>query len=82
MHVDADDTAKVLLTLNLLKKQISSEFMINHFRSKYKHFLTYSEERDASFSANCNVLKALLKSSDVNCYKAEMSSIVFFLCNF
>ncbi len=78
---DADDTAKALLTLNLLKKQTSPESMINHFRSKYKHFLTYPGERDASFSANCNVLKALLESPDVNCYKAEVSSIASFLCD-
>ncbi|MCJ1344331.1 hypothetical protein MMC31_002534, partial [Peltigera leucophlebia] len=57
---DAGDTAKAILTLYLLGRTTSLDAMIEHFRSKQGHFQTYLGERDVSFSANCNILKAIL----------------------
>lgn len=57
---DADDTAKAILTLHLLGRTTRLGAMIEHFRSKQGQFQTYLGERDVSFSANCNILKAML----------------------
>ena len=76
---DADDTAKVLLTLNLLGKATNPEQMIYHFKSENGHFRTYPGETDASFSANCNILIALTHMSNVEDYSSSISSIVAFL---
>lgn len=57
---DADDTAKTILTLNLLKRDVEPHQVISFFKAQNGHFCTYPGERDASFSANCNVLQALL----------------------
>ncbi len=55
--------------------------MIDQFKSKNGHIQTYPGERDASFSANCNVLMALLSSPDVELHEACISSIATFLCD-
>ncbi|KAF4628001.1 hypothetical protein G7Y89_g10156 [Cudoniella acicularis] len=76
---DADDTAKAILTLNLLGIQMSAEAMISTFESR-THFKTYPGERTPSFSANCNVLNALLHASEPSCYSAQIWKTATFVC--
>lgn len=76
---DADDTAKALLTLNLSGKAAKPDQMIDHFQSKNGHFRTYPGEIGASFSANCNVLKALTHTPNVEGYFSSIRNIVTFL---
>ena len=54
--------------------------MIAEFETKAL-FKTYTTERNPSFSANCNVLCALLYVADPNIYAAQISKAAFFLCN-
>ena len=76
---DADDSAKVLLTLNLLGRGVLPDRMITQFKSENGHFRTYPGERDVSFSANCNVLIALLQSPNVEVYSSCISNIATYL---
>lgn len=78
---DADDTAKAIFTLSLLGRPASLDEMIANFGAKNGHFQTYVGERDCSFSANCNVLIALLHASDPHQYESRISSITTFLCD-
>lgn len=76
---DADDTAKAILTLNLLGEVAKPDRMIDHFKSENSHFRTYLGETDASFSANCNILIALTHMPDLEGYNSCIESIVTFL---
>ncbi|KAL9062537.1 MAG: hypothetical protein Q9161_009791 [Pseudevernia consocians] len=78
---DADDTAKTILTLNHQGEQVDPGQMITHFKTKQNHFCTYPGERNASFSANCNVLQALLSCHNVQDYSLQISSVTIFLCD-
>jgi len=78
---DADDTAKALHTLNLLGRNASPSRMISHFRNDNGFFRTYPAERNASFSANCNALSALLHSPNVGDYAADIVTNASFLCD-
>ena len=78
---DADDTAKAILTLFLLGRSTSLDPMIEHFRSKQGHFQTYLGERNVSFSANCNILKAILADPGLPKYESDISSITSYLCD-
>ena len=62
---DTDDTARSLLALQLLGNDVDPNPMIDKFQSDVC-FQTYELEQDPSFSANCNVLMALLGSESVN----------------
>lgn len=78
---DADDTAKGILSLGMLGSCIGAENMLRSFEAE-NHFRTYPGERDPSFSANCNVLIALLHQSDVSRYSTQISKAVKFLCTY
>jgi hypothetical protein len=52
--------------------------MVNKFEVE-GHFQTYPAERDASFSANCNVLLALLHQKEVGAYHLQIYKCVRFL---
>ncbi|KAG7007773.1 FAD-dependent monooxygenase [Physcia stellaris] len=80
IQADADDSAKVLLTLNLLGHKHSAKSLTEHFRSDDGHFYTYTGERNSSVSANCNVLRALLETPDPKSYMADVVSILGYLC--
>lgn len=80
MQADADDSAKTILTLNLVGRRVHAKSLAEHFRSKKGHFCTYLGERDASFSANCNVLRALLEAPDIQDHVADIKGILEFLC--
>lgn len=81
IQADADDSARAILTLNLIGRRAHLKAVAEHFKSKDGHFHTFLCERDASFSANCNVLKALLETPDVHEYINEVVSILTFLCD-
>lgn len=81
MLPDADDTAKTIITLSQLGIDTDPSQMVRHFRTKQEHFSTYPGERNASFSANCNVLQALLHSTNVENHTKEISGITAFLCD-
>ncbi|OKL57729.1 hypothetical protein UA08_07231 [Talaromyces atroroseus] len=75
---DADDTATTALVLNLLNQSVSVEAMLNEFEEDH-HFKTYSQERNPSFSANCNVLLALLYTPDPSVYTSQIEKATAFL---
>lgn len=78
--MDADDTAKALLALRLLGRPANADLMISKFRTNDGHLQTYVGERNSSFSANCNVLIALLHMCEPDQYVTEISTITTFLC--
>ena len=80
MQADADDSAKATLSLNLLGRTVGVDSLLERFRSKDNHFCTYADERDASFSANCNVLRAILEAPNVDSYVGDIESVANFLC--
>lgn len=75
---DADDTAKAVLVLNLLQSQVSPDAMLKAFETDH-HFRTYPHERDPSFSANCNVLMALLHVEEPSLYTSQIEKASTFL---
>lgn len=75
---DADDTAKTILVLNLLQQQVSPDAMLKAFETEH-HFKTYPQERDPSFSANCNVLLALLHTNNPSQYAPQIEKATRFL---
>ena len=75
---DADDTAKALLVLNLLEHKTSPDAMLASFETE-SHFKTYPLERDPSFSANCNVLLALLHVEDPSPFTLQIDKAARFL---
>jgi hypothetical protein len=77
--IDADDTAKSITSLLLLGRQAGPEAMLTKFFNK-DHFITYVGERNPSFSANCNILIALLHLADLNQYLAQVEMALKFLC--
>ena len=80
MQPDADDTAKSILVLNLANQDVGPDGLLEHFETE-THFKTYAQERDPSFSANCNVLAALLHVSEPAVYDKQIEKCSLFLCN-
>ncbi|KAI9688292.1 MAG: geranylgeranyl pyrophosphate synthetase [Bogoriella megaspora] len=76
---DADDTAKAILTLNLLSHPTSPKSLLQEFEEA-THFKTYQQERDPSFSANCNVLNSLLHVETPSDYTSQIEKTIKFLC--
>ncbi|KAL9086095.1 MAG: hypothetical protein Q9165_007307 [Trypethelium subeluteriae] len=76
---DADDTAKTILSLNLMGCPTSPRTLLEEFEDK-THFKTYQQERDPSFSANCNVLSALLHVETPSDYTIQIEKTLEFLC--
>ena len=62
---DVDDSAKASVTLSLLGRPGLTSTILKEFGTK-GHFKTYGSEKDASVSANCNVLMAMLLDTVVN----------------
>ena len=77
---DADDTAKVVLALNLLGFPTSPERLIADFENS-THFRTFKQESNASLSTNCNVLDALLHSPNPGRYVKSISKAAEYLCD-
>lgn len=80
VNPDADDTAKAIEVLNLLGRSASPVRMIEIYEVE-DHFKTYLTETNASFSANCNVLGALLSvEAGMDKYAPQIEKAVRFLC--
>ena len=77
---DADDTAKTIISLNTLGKQVRPDRLIEVFENG-GHFRTYPGERNPSFSANCNILSALLHSAEPDQYFRQIELALQFLCD-
>ncbi|KAE8408331.1 terpene synthase family protein [Aspergillus pseudonomiae] len=75
---DADDTARSILTLNLVGYPAQPQQLIAQFRNG-DHFRTYPQERDPSISTNCNVLVALLHTAEPRQYLDEIQLTLHFL---
>lgn len=75
---DADDTARVILTLQLLGNDVNPGRMMEIFEGD-SCFKTYELEQNPSFSANCNVLLALLESKSVDQYIVQIEKTLNFL---
>lgn len=77
---DADDTAKSISSLYLLGRyDTKPDRMIKTFQDK-DYFRTYQAERNPSFSANCNILAALLHFRDPGNYVETIRKVVDYLC--
>ncbi|PSN63320.1 Ent-kaurene synthase [Corynespora cassiicola Philippines] len=61
---DADDSSMAISVLGLLGEHVPLTSLCAQYETP-SHFLTYRGERNASFSANCNVLLCLLRRSDL-----------------
>ncbi|PVH96872.1 aphidicolan-16beta-ol synthase [Periconia macrospinosa] len=77
---DADDTAKTILTLSMLGQPVDASALLQRFETEDR-FLTYQFERTPSFSANCNVLSALLHLQSLDQYTTSIGKAARFICN-
>lgn len=75
---DADDTARVLMTLGFLGDDVDLTPLVSTFQSG-SYFKTYELERNPSFSANCNVLLTLTEAKDLQVYIQEIESLASYL---
>lgn len=75
---DADDTARVLVTLSRLGAKTDPIPLIKSFNSP-SCFRTFQFERNPSFSANCNVLLSLISSSQPEQYVDVIQNTTGFL---
>ncbi|KAJ5101069.1 hypothetical protein N7456_007121 [Penicillium angulare] len=79
MPADADDTAKTISALSMLGRRTNCSGMLEAFETP-NHFKTYNLETNESFSANCNVLIALLGSEGPCQYLPQITKALKFLC--
>ncbi|KAF2228427.1 hypothetical protein EV356DRAFT_562567 [Viridothelium virens] len=78
---DSDDTAKAIQILQLCG---DSEFNVQPLLKTFAStdsFRTYPSERNPSFSANCNILKALISTERPDEYVDHINMASKFLCN-
>jgi hypothetical protein len=75
---DADDTARSLMALRCLGKSPSTRGVIEMFQTA-DHFRTYRQEGSPSFSANCNVLLALLGDTEGELDQENIEKALAFL---
>lgn len=76
---DSDVTSKTIETPSLLGDFVSQGKMILTYET-VTHFQTFGSERNASFSANCNVLSSLLSVKNLSCYIKQIVKAASFLC--
>ncbi|KAJ5727077.1 terpenoid cyclases/Protein prenyltransferase [Penicillium malachiteum] len=75
---DADDTARVLMTIGFLGGQADLMPMVTKFRSD-PCFKTYEMERNPSLSANCNILLALASSENAKDHMDDIRTVMKYL---
>ncbi|PYH91566.1 ent-kaurene synthase [Aspergillus ellipticus CBS 707.79] len=75
---DADDTSRALLAQGYLGTQGDPSSLVQYFEAT-DHFQTYQLERDPSFSANANILLALLIAPDPGAYSQQIEKAVKFM---
>ncbi|TVY48029.1 Phyllocladan-16-alpha-ol synthase [Lachnellula occidentalis] len=68
---DADDTAKANAILIMLGEDPPLNQMLKEFEGEFC-FLTYHRERNASITANCNILMCLLRSDNWVAYSKQI----------
>jgi len=78
MLPDADDTAVSTLVLNQTNRTYSPSSMVSEFATA-ENFRTYAFESNPSFSANCNIILALLSSSSTNKYSSHLNKAIKYL---
>ncbi|KAL4954475.1 hypothetical protein BDW69DRAFT_140089 [Aspergillus filifer] len=79
---DADDTARVLTTLNYLSYKVRPDKMVKAFESE-SCFQTFDDrvpKSPASVSVNANVLNCLLHSPAPNTFTSQIEKLTRFLC--
>ena len=70
-----------MTALNTLGKVIRPDSMIAEYEAQ-DHFKTYLSESDASFSANCNILNALLHApAGPDVYVTQIEKALRYLCS-
>ena len=77
---DADDTAKTIIALSYLGREVRPDGLISEFDNG-SYFFTYKGERNPGVSTNCNVLLALLHLPDPHEYAAQISRVIHYLCS-
>lgn len=80
MLADGDDTAKTILSLELLERDAQCDHMIKLFETK-ERFKTYELESSESFSVNCNILIAILSSQTPSSHLPQVRKALDFLCS-
>ena len=78
--VDADDSAKGISSLNMLGAQTSPERLVEQFDAP-ECFRTFPSERNPSFTANCNILKALVSSPSPEVYSQQIEKVARYICS-
>ncbi|KAA8646608.1 uncharacterized protein ATNIH1004_008041 [Aspergillus tanneri] len=76
---DPDDSAVALSTLQILGEHVDLQPMFKRFEGS-DHFITFIGERNASLSANCNVLICILRHPDSHAYTGQVVKCARFLC--
>ncbi|KAI0099783.1 Ent-kaurene synthase [Nemania sp. FL0031] len=76
---DADDTSKTIIALRHLGVSAPVTPLLDAFEAG-SHFKTYQDERNSSFSVNCNVLICLLMLDDPKLYVPQICKIADFVC--
>lgn len=80
VYSDADESAKIVITLNLLGRKTFPDCLIKEYEVD-EYFGTVASERDCSFITNCNVLHALLRSpGNPNTYARQIEKAAKSLC--
>ncbi|KAI0456306.1 Ent-kaurene synthase [Xylaria acuta] len=79
---DADDTARAILALAYMGKEYSLDRLIKAFEGQ-GHFKTYEDDRNTSFSTNCNIIICLLTSREPGAPKhaSQVAKAARFLCD-
>ena len=77
---DSDNTAKALAALNFLGEHFPIESLLKHFELE-THFACFQQERNPSFTANCNVLITLLHTPVRIHYIDQIRKAATFICN-
>ncbi|KAJ6025059.1 Ent-kaurene synthase [Penicillium herquei] len=75
---DADDTAQTVLALRHLGIEADPTPLVKQFEAA-DHFQTYKLERNPSFSANANILHALLAATKPSMYEPQIEKAVKFM---
>ncbi|KAI0598800.1 terpene synthase family protein [Biscogniauxia sp. FL1348] len=81
---DVDDTARALISMGLVtsdSRGLNIEPMISRFATD-THYRTYPFERNPSFTANCNVLLALLRQGNMPQHLPEVVKVVKFITHY
>ena len=76
--IDADDTARALMTLQQLGKPMNPDRLIESFEAE-NCFRTYTLEGSPSLSANCHVLMSILGCSDLISYETQIQKAIVYL---